>query len=314
MKRKILIATLAFFLLITLGPFLVPVNALPGTQPAAALLDPGDEQIELDDFTAHVRIMGQGQRTILLLHGLGSTLNTWKSVQASLSAQFKVIAVDLPGYGLTRPNTMGIDPSSYSLAGRAKFVIDLMDKIGVRECILVGNSAGGKLAAYLAAQHPERFEKLILVDPDIYGGGTPLFLKPVFQTPQMDHLGPLFARVFIKQWIGLLQTNRYDPEDDPQGWSATYQSPQRAEGWDRELWQLIRNSGETLPDELISSIQVPTLILQGEADTLVKEADSRKAQTKIAGASFVILPGSAHLPQEENPDLLVEEMGRFISQ
>lgn len=311
-KKKLLIVFGLFLIFVVVVPFLIPVKPLPGLMPAQSLGQPGDFWIDVGGFSARYRLAGEDPKTILFLHGMGSNLNTWDAVMPSLSANARVIAVDLPGLGLTRAYRPDLHPKAYSLSGRAAFVIEFLDVLEIDEVILVGNSAGGKLAAYITAQYPDRVEQLILLDAAIFGGGTPAFLQPLFQTPQMDHLGPYFARVFFKQWIGLLESNRYDPSQDAEGWLFMMQRPLKAQGWDQELWQLIRYSGEGFSEEMISQIKVPTLVLHGEADILVPLEDSQKIAALINQSRFEIIPKSAHLPQEENPQAVIQWIASLL--
>ncbi|MAT40890.1 MAG: hypothetical protein CL609_01015 [Anaerolineaceae bacterium] len=312
MKRNFLLAFFILVLLITFLPFLVPVNELHDTVPVEDIITAPSQLIELDHFTAHVRVLGSGEQKIVLLHGFGSTLNTWNDMQLALAKNMQVISMDLPGYGLTRANEKNLAASNYDIYNRAEFVIEILDTLDIKKAVFVGNSAGGKLAAYIAANYPERVDKLILVDPAIFGGGIPPFLSPLFHTPQMDHLGPLFARFFIKQWVNLVCNNRHHPEDNLEDWLNTYQQPQLIHDWDVELWKQIQYSAGVLPESVLMSIQIPTLVLNGEFDQIVKEEDSRKVQYLIGGAEFQLIPNSAHLPQEENPAALVQLIADFI--
>ena len=106
---------------------------------------------------------------ILLLPGMGCSHHTWDAVLPLLSVERQVIALDLPGYGLTRPIEIG-NTQAYTLDGRADFLIDFLDALNLQQVVLVGNSAGGKLAAYTALQYPERVGQLVLIDAALQSG------------------------------------------------------------------------------------------------------------------------------------------------
>ena len=108
----------------------------------------------------------------ILLHGFGASEFSWREVMEPLSRSGRVIAYDRPAFGLTeRPmegNWTGTNP--YSVQGNVELLDGLMDELGVDKAILVGNSAGGEVAAAYALEHPERVQGLVLVDPAVGKG------------------------------------------------------------------------------------------------------------------------------------------------
>ena len=96
---------------------------------------------------------------MVLLHGLGRSLEDWSETVDALAARYRVIAPDLVGFGYTdKPR------GPYTLAGLAHFVGDLLDALSeTRPVTLVGNSLGGAVAQTFAAARPERARRLVLV-------------------------------------------------------------------------------------------------------------------------------------------------------
>ena len=112
-----------------------------------------------------LRLRDTGPReapALILLHGFGASLETWEPWARALSADYRVIRIDLPGFGLTGPDPSG----DYSDARAIKVLVGLMDQLGIDRASLVGNSLGGRIAWNFAAQHPERLTRLVLVSPD----------------------------------------------------------------------------------------------------------------------------------------------------
>ncbi len=96
----------------------------------------------------------------LLLHGLGSSSVSWVQVMEGLREHGPVVAVDLPGFGRT---PAGDDPLTVS--GFVPFVLEVADALGWDRFTVHGNSLGGLVGAMLAADHPDRVERLVLVSP-----------------------------------------------------------------------------------------------------------------------------------------------------
>ena len=101
---------------------------------------------------------------ILFLHGFGASLQTWDTWAQSLSEDYRVISVDLPGFGLT-----GEDPSGIYTDQRSVEVLEaFLKELKITKVLLVGNSMGGKLAWQFTARYPNQVTKLVLISPDGY--------------------------------------------------------------------------------------------------------------------------------------------------
>src|SRR5262245_3073432 len=95
---------------------------------------------------------------LLLVHGFSSSIYTWAEALPLLAARHDVIAVDLPGFGGSEI------PARVDSNASAEVLARVMDALGLARASLAGNSLGGALAAVTAARHPERVEKLVLID------------------------------------------------------------------------------------------------------------------------------------------------------
>ena len=116
---------------------------------------------------------GEGP-AVLLLHGLGSSLDTWRrNVQPLADAGYRVLAPDLPGHGDSdKPVSLDYDPLA-----AVDFTSRLLDALGVQKASLVGNSAGGLVVTMFALEHPERTGRLALVAPGGLGRQISWFLR-----------------------------------------------------------------------------------------------------------------------------------------
>ncbi|HEX2530063.1 MAG TPA: alpha/beta hydrolase, partial [Burkholderiaceae bacterium] len=157
----------------------------PVQELAARWAPPPSVFIDIKGLKVHMR--DQGRRDdpvpIVLIHGTSSSLHTWEGWVAALQGQRRVITMDLPGFGLTGPNAQ----DDYSNEAYTRFMLDFLNAMGVRRCVLGGNSLGGEIAWNVVLAAPERVERLILVDAAGYlfqPGSLPigfrLALNPVF--------------------------------------------------------------------------------------------------------------------------------------
>lgn len=103
---------------------------------------------------------GSGSKTLLLIHGLGSNAKGWSRNIPVLAENYRVIALDLPGYGYSKK-----DYYPYSLSWYAQVLTELLDGLGIDEAVFVGHSMGGQISIIAALEYPERVSELVLISP-----------------------------------------------------------------------------------------------------------------------------------------------------
>lgn len=314
MKRKRLwLIPVVILLIILVGPLLIPVPPLADTLPHEELADEDSLFIEVNGLKVHYKMVGQGQPVFILLHGFGASLFSWHKVMPQLSTYGTVIAYDRPAFGLTeRPlDWEGVNP--YSPEAQVDLVIGLMDALEIESAILVGNSAGGKVAFETALAHPDRVQALVAVDAAVYGGGgAPAWAQPLLRTPQIRHLGPLLVRQIEKNGEAFIQTAWHDPTKITVETLAGYRLPLRAEDWDRALWELTAASSESNLVDRIPEIQQPVLVITGDDDRIVPTEQSVQLARNLPQAQLSVLPNCGHLPHEECPQAFMQVVEPFL--
>lgn len=305
----------AFFLFaLLIGPFLIPIPPLEDTHPPEALADPDSKFIEINGVTVHYKETGSGDTVFILMHGFAASLFSWREVMEPLAAYGHVYAFDRPAFGLTeRPLTWeGTNP--YSTEGQIALTLGLMDAWGVEKAILVGNSAGGTLALAFALAHPERVSGLVLVDAAVYaGGGAPAWVRPLFNTPQMQRVGPLFVRSIQKWGTDFAKSAWHDPSKITDEIWEGYTKPLRAENWDEGLWLLTTASQESDLAAHVGEITFPTLVITGDDDRIVPTEQSIRLSEAIPGAFLYIVPDCGHVPHEEHPAAFMDAVRQFLA-
>lgn len=248
--------------------------------------------------------------SVVLVHGFGSSLYTWKDVIAGLAADHDVVALDLPGFGLSeRPADLGI-------ADLPRAVVGLMDRLEIRSAALVGSSMGGGAVAMVAGQHPERAAALVLVDAAGFR------LKPAQQ--------PFFVRAAMSPLAGLLlrlpgqrllvELALRDVLREPRLLTdervAEYLQAARRPG----AAAAVRSLGASLGDrysavqEALPGVRAPTLVVWGRDDDWIPLADAARFVAAIPGARQVTIEGCGHLPQEQRPRELLRALREFLGQ
>jgi pimeloyl-ACP methyl ester carboxylesterase len=305
---------IALLLIVLIGPFLIPVPPLTNTVPAQQLADADSRFINVNGVNVHYKIYGQGEPTFILLHGFGASIFSWREVAGPLSKLGTVIAYDRPAFGLTDRPLKWEGENPYSLQSQINLAIGLMDQLNVKKAILIGNSAGGTVSMQVALQHPERVQALILVDPAVYaGGGAPAWVKPLLNTPQMDHLGPLFARQLQAQGTQFLKTAWHDPSKITPDIFAGYEKPLQIENWDKALWQLtLANQDSGLVNHL-TEFTMPILVITGDDDRIVPTEQSLRLAKEIPNAVLKVIAQSGHVSHEEQPVEFLQAVTEFLA-
>jgi pimeloyl-ACP methyl ester carboxylesterase len=306
-----LLAGLVLVLLLATGGFIAWSWApdLPVAELKARWGQPPSQFVEVEGLQVHLR--DEGPRTdplpIVLVHGTAASLHTWEGWAADLRQTRRVIRFDLPGFGLTGPNAA----NDYSIAVYVRFVAALMDQLGVQRFVIGGNSLGGEVAWAVAHAHPQRVDRLILVDAAGYrfeSGSVPLGFRvagmPALQPLMRNLLPPGLMEKSIRSVYG--DPSRVTPE-----LVAHYTDMARREGNRAALRQRLiqRNTGREAD---VKDLKLPTLILWGGQDRLIPPAYGRRFAQDIAGSKLVMFDALGHVPQEEDPAATLVPVRAFL--
>lgn len=261
----------------------------------------------------HVHLRDEGPRTdpvpIVLLHGTSSSLHTWDGWAQELKSNRRVIRFDLPGFGLTGPSADG----DYRIESYVRFVAAMLDQLGVSRCVLAGNSFGGQVAWETALAHPERIEKLILVD----AAGYPFQSRSIpigFRIARIPVLNRLMEFTLPRRLIESSVRNVYgDPGKVTPELVDRYFELTLREGNRRALVKRFEQAPAGLHADRIAALKLPTLILWGGRDRLIPPAGAENFHRDIAGSRLSVFDELGHVPQEEDPAATVAVARQFLS-
>ena len=313
--RFIAITLAVLMIILLVAPLLVPVAPLEGTLPETALADSDSRFVLINGINVHYKQFGSGEPVMILLHGFGASVFSWREVMAPLANSGTVIAFDRPAFGLTqRPmpgEWQGQNP--YSPEAQVALVIGLMDVLEIDQAILIGNSAGGTVALSTALAHPQRVTGLVLVDAAVYsGGGAPAWILPLFRLPQYERIGQLISHSLLQNGDRLIETAWHDPARISADVLDGYRKPLKANNWDRSLWELTKASGESNLADRLAELTLPVLVVSGDDDRIVPTDQSVRLAEEISGARLVVFTACGHVPQEECPDQFLQAVKPFI--
>ena len=313
--RVALVVGIALLLILLVGPFLIPVPPLKETVPPEQLADPDSQFADVNGLRVHYKMGGGGRPVLVLLHGFGASLFSWREVMAPLARLGTVIAFDRPAFGLSERPMPGewksVNP--YRPEAQADLTVALLDELGVEKAVLVGNSAGGTIALLTALRYPERVQALVLVDAAVYANGPPTWIRPLLYLPQIRRLGPLLVRSIQTRGEAILSMAWHDPSKITPEIVAGYKIPLQAENWDRALWELTLASQVVPLGAELDKIRMPALVITGDDDRIVPAEQSVRLAHQLPNAKLVVIPACGHLPQEECPEAFLPAVADFLT-
>jgi pimeloyl-ACP methyl ester carboxylesterase len=244
---------------------------------------------------------------LVLLHGLGASSFSWRHNLGPLARHFRVLAPDLPPHGRSPAPLDG----DYTVAGQIRAILEFLDRRGVEQAALAGNSLGGGLALLLAKEHPERFPALVLLAPAAALTRVPLIFYPL----RLPRLGQLAAAI-LGPWIipPALRLIYHRRELITPEVVAGYAAPLRSLGRRLALGRLCQQLNPLPLDQVesilqkIRKIRQPVSLIWGDQDRILPVRQAYWIKARLPHAQMHILPQVGHAPQEEAP----EEVNKII--
>ncbi|MBU3554358.1 alpha/beta fold hydrolase [Polynucleobacter sp. UB-Piko-W3] len=242
---------------------------------------------------------------IVFLHGFGASLQTWETWAQALSEDYRVISVDLPGFGLT-----GEDPSGIYTDQRSVEVLEaFLKELNIPKVVLVGNSMGGKFAWQFAAHYPNQVAKLVLISPDGYASPGIEYGKK----PDVPAIADLYRYFFSKAFLAMnLEPAYANPKTLSDALVNRYYDLMLAPGVRGAILARMQQTVLQDPVPSLASIQVPTLLIWGEKDAFIPISNSNDYLKVMPNAKRVSLPNIGHLPQEEQPSIGLAALKEFL--
>lgn len=260
--------------------------------------------IMLHGMRVHYRDEGAGP-TLVLLHGTASSLHTWEGWASALQNDFRIVRMDLPGFGLTGPNAT----HDYSLPQYVDFLAAFADSLKLERFHLAGNSLGGEIAWHFALAQPARVESMILLD----AAGYPITRVPFAFTLARNPLTRFFTR-----WItprSLVQKSLLDVYgDDGKVTEALVQRYYEltCRAGNRAAFIARARAFHVVEFERIKQILTPTLIQWGAQDEWIPVADAQRFVADIPNSELIIYEDAGHVPMEEIPERTAHDAKNFM--
>lgn len=272
----------------------------------ARYLNSPSDLVDLGGFRLHVRDTGlKSAPTIILLHGFGSSLQTWDNWAGPLERTYRVVRFDLPGAGLSDPDPSG----DYTDARTHALILKLMDKLGIKQAVFLGNSLGGRIAWTFAAKYPDRVSKLVLISPDG-------FASPGFAYGQKADVPALLSVMTYVLPKALYRPNIEAAYADPKRLTEAvfdrYYDLTLAPGSRDALLARMQQTVLVDPWPILPTITQPVLLLWGKKDALIPVANAQDYLKALPNATLTTFDNLGHVPHEEDAGASIVPLLAFL--
>ncbi len=255
----------------------------------------------------------EGAPPLVLLHGFMMSHWYYRGLLPELSRDHRVYAIDFPGFGESdRPDPQRYGYDNPSLAGT---VDEVMAKLGIGPARVIGHSMGGGAALVLAARHPERVERMVLISPAIY----PLPpMPPLVKMLMSPSVGPfvwkhLFPKFEMRRQM--LREHFKDPRPVTDEFvDYVWERFNRAGGTEaayaaaRALASLSNNTSDP------GRVRAPTLLVWPDYDRVIPlPTHGKRLERAIAGAILRVVPDAGHCVHLERPEETLRQIMPFLA-
>ena len=256
----------------------------------------------------NVRIIGNGERTLMFAHGYGCDQSMWRRVSPSFADQFKIVLFDYVGSGSS--DTSAFDKNRYStLKGYGQDVLDIIQELGLTDVHFVGHSVSSMIGALAAIQQPESFATLTMIGPspcyinsgEYKGGMEREDVQSLLDTLESNlvawsaTMAPvIMGRPDVPELAGELEASfcRMDPFLANHFARVAFLSDNRAD---------------------LPKLTTKTLILQCQKDAIAGTSVGKFVHECLPNSQFVLMNATGHCPHMSAPTEVVKALQSFLN-
>ncbi len=271
-------------------------GAMPGEPKNATYL-------QLEGTRVRYLDVGQGP-VVVLLHGFASSIENWITVIPRLKENYRVIALDLKGFGWTdRPQ------GDYSPKAQAQLIRALLDERGVKKAAFVGHSWGTSVALAFALEYPDRVSRLALYDAWVYDEQLPSF----FHVSKAKGLGEfLFAAFYDQRPDERITQAFYNPDSVPEALVEDVERALERPGTKAAALEAVRGMNYLELAPRYAQVKQPTLLLWGRDDVVTALPMGERLLRQLPQSELKVYPKCGHFPMLEAAES-TRDLLRFLS-
>jgi pimeloyl-ACP methyl ester carboxylesterase len=252
---------------------------------------------------------------LVLLHGLGATKSSWLPIVPALAKRYRVIAIDLPGFGASS-KPMG----AYNAAWFSKHVVALMDRLGHERVLLAGNSMGGRISMEMAMLEPDRIAAIACLCPAAAFSYRPLVWAARIARPEFGVLAARLPRSRVLEGLrelfavpGRVEDSWYEAAVDD--FLQVWRNPRARMAFFASLRHIYIEEpyGDAGFWGRLAALEPPALYVYGRRDTLITSRFAQKVRATVPAATVNVWNDCGHVPQIEHPERTVKKLLEFYA-
>ena len=250
---------------------------------------------------------GQGDRTMLLVHGVGARADRWRlNLEAFADAGYHAYAIDLPGHGLAEKGSR----FDHSVPNYAAFARAVLDEVAAGQVYLVGTSLGGHVLATVACEMPERVAGLVMVGTL---GMAPL--GPEARQRTAGLIGDTTPEMVDRKLHSVLHDDSLVTAGLHREEVRINNSPGAAEGFERISDYFANRIDDHVVGERLAALsgRFPVLLVWGREDLGFPLAMGEAAHELLDGSRLAIMDDAAHAPYFERPETFNTIVTQFLA-
>ena len=272
---------------------------------------PGESRhVTVDGVNTHYVVAGDGA-PLLLIHGLGASVATWRDNIGPLSEAFRVYAMDLPGHGDSDKPDIDCAPETV-----LRFVVRFAESLNLERPAIIGNSVGGGLGLMMALRYPDKVSRLVLVDSVSLGREVSVYIRLVWV--------PVLGEVLESSRVGgprfMLYKVFHDPSFVTQELLDELYRSRDMPGAKEAVVRAIRRgvnlrgirSRYVLVDEL-KHLEVPLMVAWGAQDQILPVSHAYRASEAAPQAFLHVFDQCGHWPHMEKAPAFNSLVLKFLT-
>ena len=250
----------------------------------------------------------------LLVHGLGASTFSFREISSWLAEEgYTVVAVDVPPFGYSDRRARAIDVDRvdlfWKLLDQFREMPEMRRAVDGRTWTLLGHSLGGRIAAGMAIRRPREIDALVLLAGALQFAETRTSIPFVSTDPVSRFMEAGLRQLGSPESLASVLANAYGTMPSQEAIQGYYE-PFTVPG---TISSVVRFSSAPLQEiGSLENIVAPTLIIWGNEDTWVPIAAGYRATQAISDALMVVVPGTAHIPMETDPEPVRRALKLFL--
>lgn len=297
--KKVFRVVLVVIILLLLVPvafvFLRPNKIIAKDKAKAELSKPYSHFIHWRDAEIHYTDEGSGF-PVLMIHGFGGSYANFQKLADLMKNDYRVIRIDLPGFGLSDFPT--VKENENYIADYKDYLGYILDTLHLDSVYVIGNSMGGGVTWLMAADHPEKVKKIVLLDAAGYDTKDVAAKLAMFKYKSVAKIFDRGMPMFMSK-SGAAKSYCRDEKIEPAVVRLNNHFTNR-EGNITHMLNLAR-SQQFADSAWIHNVHCPTLIVWGKQDEIIPLEHAYRFQRDIKGSELVLLDSCGHCPMMEMP-------------